>query len=1037
MAVPCISKAASSAAVGHKRRRIGMAAVIVTLTLAHVGSSFVLGTDGRAMSPLAPRLQMHGMVQDPLIAAVPVAEEQPSGSAFESLRAAAGAAAAAFAARVALSFKMGFPKRQAKRQAAARAQATGGAFSVYGGPSSVSSSTSSFLGSSMAGRITSTAPTQPKGSAAASSMTMMFEKFSEKSLKVVWNAQAEARRLGQNTVTTEMLLVGVITEDTGVSGKVMRNNNVDIKAARKALETVVGRGSGQVPSEIPFSPAAKKYLSNCIKEAELTNMKTIDPAHILLCIVKGKSDGVVKIFESLSLNIDQLPVEILEEYGSKSNEAERPGSGGKELVAANDNNAKKKTAINALEEFGKDLTAQAMAGMMDPLVGREEQIDRAIQILARRQKNNPVFIGEPGVGKTAIAEGLAMRIAAGDVPIMLENKRIIELDLGMILSGTKYRGEFEERIKNIMTECQKAGNVILMIDEIHTLVGAGGDGGAMDAANLLKPALARGDMQLMGATTVEEYRKYIEKDKALERRFQPIQVPEPNEEETIQILTGLARKYEQHHKLRYSEQAIESCVKFANQYIQDRFLPDKAIDVLDEAGARVQLRNLAREMSPAIKALRAELHDVEEKKEHAVRNQEFKQAAIYREEETELRKKCHIQILEEAGESTENIDWEAALARPIVTENDVAGVVSAWTGVPVEKVSADESARLVALEDTLHNRVIGQEEAVTAIAKAVRRARAGLQNPNRPIASFIFCGPTGVGKTELCKALAASYFGSENNMIRLDMSEYMERHTVSKLIGSPPGYVGYDEESQLTDGVRRNPYTLVLFDECEKAHPDVFNLMLQILEDGHLTDSKGRTVSFKNTLIILTSNCGAKEITKMLIGNGSSDIGFDANADADKAQSTYGRLKTLVQEQLKGFFRPEFLNRLDETIVFRPLTKENVRSIAEIEFRYVVGRMAERGLEVCLTARFKDHVAEKGYDPAYGARPLRRAITNLLEDKLAEFILGTTTDDDKEEGRPVETRSVLVDVDGEGGGVELRELRQPGPSRRVLSGASA
>ena len=683
----------------------------------------------------------------------------------------------------------------------------------------------------------------------------------------------------------------------------------------------------------------------------------------------------------------------------------------------------------------------AAEGLMDPLVGRDEEIDRAIQILARRSKNNPVLIGEPGVGKTAIAEGLAMRIVAGDVPEMLTDKIIIELDMGALLSGAKYRGEFEERLKNIIQETRDDPNIILMIDEIHTLVGAGGggDGGAMDAANILKPALARGDMQIIGATTIEEYRKYVTKDKALERRFQPVDVPEPTVEQAVQILRGLARKYEAHHRLRYSEEAIEACVKYASQYVQDRFLPDKAIDILDETGARVQLRQLAAIPEEAME-IRAKLRDVEAAKEAAVRAQDFKKASELKMEEEKLQ--CQIYQVTKMSSETDSQptasdvasevakagkegkedkeetevelpplsqeDIEEALSKPTVTENDVAAVVSAWTKVPVEKVTADESVRLVHLEDTLHKRVIGQEEAVVAIAKAVRRARAGLQNPKRPIASFIFCGPTGVGKTELCKALAEAYFGMEDAMVRLDMSEFMEKHTVAKLIGSPPGYVGYDEESQLTDAVRRKPYSLVLFDEVEKAHPDVFNLMLQVLEDGHLTDSKGRVVSFKNTLIILTSNCGAKEIEKTLIGQG---LGFDAGAD-DPGTSLYQRLKTKVHDQLKGFFRPEFLNRLDEIIVFKSLNKQEVREIAELEFRKTFKRCQERGITLSLTDRFKTMVVDEGYDPVYGARPLRRAIMRLLDDKLAESFLYEPT---------VEGECIICDVDEKDEVVVLRQ----------------
>jgi ATP-dependent Clp protease ATP-binding subunit ClpC len=570
-----------------------------------------------------------------------------------------------------------------------------------------------------------------------------------------------------------------------------------------------------------------------------------------------------------------------------------------------------------------------------------------------------------------------------------------------------------------------------MIDEIHTLVGAGGDGGgAMDAANILKPAMARGDVQIMGATTVEEYRKYVEKDKALERRFQPISVPEPTVDQTVRILRGLARKYEAHHRLRFTDEALSACVKLSSQYVQNRFLPDKAIDVLDEAGARVQLRQLAR-MPEAAKEVRAEIREVQQQKEKAVREQDYAVAAELRDQEGELRGRLKEVLQAEAaapqdGEEPADessapaeelmCDWEALVEDPVVTEDDVAKVVSVWTGVPVEKVSSDESARLVALEETLHNRVIGQEEAVTAISKAVRRARAGLQNPNRPIASFIFCGPTGVGKTELCKALASAYFGSEDAMIRLDMSEYMEKHTVAKLIGSPPGYVGYDEESQLCDGVRRRPYTLVLFDECEKAHPDVFNLMLQILEDGRLTDSKGRLVSFKNTLVILTSNCGAKEIEKLMLGGGdmglTSSETLDGPSGGNTGTSFYQNLKSKVIEQLKGFFKPEFLNRLDEVIVFKTLSKLEVGEIAELEFKKTMKRCDERGIVLSLTDRFKSLCVDEGYNPVYGARPLRRAIMRLLEDKLAESFLGDPT---------TEGEFVLVDVDSSNEVVVLRK----------------
>lgn len=739
-----------------------------------------------------------------------------------------------------------------------------------------------------------------------------------------------------------------------------------------------------------------------------------------MALCKDASGKTQKCLQKLGVDPEKIPEEIVKELQDKDE---------KEPAAQMKSGAGGKT--QTLEEFGRDLTKAAAEGMMDPLVGREAEIERTVQILARRQKNNPVLIGEPGVGKTAIAEGLAYKIATSDVPEMLVGKKIVQLDLAMLLAGTKYRGEFEERLKNVIKEVlDSEKSIILMIDEIHTLVGAGGTGdggggGAIDAANIMKPALSRGELQVIGATTNEEYRKYVEKDKALERRFQPVKVPEPTVEETVTILKGLARKYEAHHRLRYSEEALESCVKLASQYIQDRYLPDKAIDVMDEAGARVQLRQNPDLPEAALEA-RKELREMEAKKEEAVRAQNYEEAAKCRAEEIKLKKRIKRLVKEAeeapkeepasasavaeaqtaakpqeaaapAEEEEDDEDFQEEI--PLVSEADVAQVVSKWTGVPVDKVSTDESARLVALEETLHDRVIGQEEAVTAVSKAVRRARSGLKNPNRPIASFIFCGPTGVGKTELCKALSAAYFGKEDAMIRLDMSEFMERHTVSKLIGSPPGYVGYDEESQLTDGVRRRPYSLVLFDEVEKAHPDVFNLCLQILEDGRLTDSKGRTVSFKNTLIIMTSNVGAKAIEKGLLGGGG--LGF-AGLEDDVDTSNYQRLKTVVHDELKNFFRPEFLNRLDEIIVFKSLNKQEVAQIAELEFRKVFKLCVEKGIKLSMTDRFKKKVVDEGFNPVYGARPLRRAITRLLEDKLAESFL---------EMQSTEGENVLVDLD--------------------------
>ena len=655
-------------------------------------------------------------------------------------------------------------------------------------------------------------------------------------------------------------------------------------------------------------------------------------------------------------------------------------------VAAGGSNSRTKTPT--LDEFGSNLTQMAAEGKLDPVVGRQKEIERVIQILGRRTKNNPVLIGEPGVGKTAIAEGLAQRIATNDIPDILEDKRVVTLDIGLLVAGTKYRGEFEERLKKIMDEIRTAGNVILVIDEVHTLIGAGAAEGAIDAANILKPALARGELQCIGATTLDEYRKHIERDAALERRFQPVMVGEPSVSETIEILFGLRERYEQHHKLKISDQALEAAAKLSDRYISDRYLPDKAIDLMDEAGSRVRLINS--QLPPAAKELDKELRQVLKEKDEAVRSQDFDRAGELRDREMEIKGQIRTISQTKKAETTRSEDDS-----PIVTEEDIAQIVASWTGVPVNKLTESESEKLLNMEGTLHQRLIGQDEAVKAVSRAIRRARVGLKNPNRPIASFIFSGPTGVGKTELTKALAAYFFGSEDAMVRLDMSEYMERHTVSKLIGSPPGYVGYNEGGQLTEAVRRRPYTVVLFDEIEKAHPDVFNMLLQILEDGRLTDAKGRTVDFKNTLIIMTSNIGSKVIEK-----GGGGLGFEFSENENDAQ--YNRIRNLVNEELKQYFRPEFLNRLDEIIVFRQLNKEEVKEIAVILLKEVFGRLLEKGITLEVTEKFKERLVEEGYNPSYGARPLRRAILRLLEDSLAEEILS---------GRIKEGDTAVVDVD--------------------------
>jgi len=804
----------------------------------------------------------------------------------------------------------------------------------------------------------------------------MFERFTEKAIKVIMLAQEEARRLGHNFVGTEQILLGLIGEGTGVAAKVLKSMGVNLKDARIEVEKIIGRGSGFVAVEIPFTPRAKRVLELSLEEARQLGHNYIGTEHLLLGLIREGEGVAARVLENLGVDLSKVRTQVIRMLGETA-----------EVTAGGGSSSRTKTPT--LDEFGSNLTQLAQEGKLDPVVGRTREIERVIQILGRRTKNNPVLIGEPGVGKTAIAEGLAQRIVQGDVPDILADKRVVSLDIGLLVAGTKYRGEFEERLKKIMDEIRNAGNIILVIDEVHTLIGAGAAEGAIDAANILKPALARGELQCIGATTLDEYRKHIERDAALERRFQPIMVGEPTVSETIEILFGLRERYEQHHKLKISDAALEAAAKLADQYISDRFLPDKAIDLIDEAASRVRLINS--QLPPAARELDQELRRVLKEKDAAVRAQDFDRAGELRDREMEI--KQQIRAIAAAKKAEESSRQEM----PEVTEEDIAQVVSAWTGVPVAKLTESESEKLLHMEETLHQRIIGQDEAVRAISRAIRRARVGLKNPNRPIASFIFSGPTGVGKTELTKALAAYFFGSESAMIRLDMSEYMERHTVSKLIGSPPGYVGYNEGGQLTEAVRRRPYTVVLFDEIEKAHPDVFNLLLQILEDGRLTDAKGRTVDFKNTLIVMTSNIGSKVIEK-----GGGSLGFEFNTNDEDAN--YNRIRNLVHEELKQYFRPEFLNRVDEIIVFRQLTKEEVKQIADILLKEVFDRMKEKKIYLTVSDRFKDLLVEEGYNPSYGARPLRRAIQRLLEDILAEEILT---------GHVKEGSEVLIDVDEE------------------------
>ena len=837
----------------------------------------------------------------------------------------------------------------------------------------------------------------------------MFERFTEKAIKVIMLAQEEARRLGHNFVGTEQILLGLIGEGTGVAAKVLKSLGVNLKDSRVEVEKIIGRGSGFVAVEIPFTPRAKRVLELSLEEARQLGHNYIGTEHLLLGLIREGEGVAARVLENLGVDLSKVRTQVVRMLGETAEVTSGSGS----------SKGSAKTAT--LDEFGTNLTKLASESKLDPVVGRHSEIDRVIQILGRRTKNNPVLIGEPGVGKTAIAEGLAQRIQQGNIPDILEEKRVLTLDIGLLVAGTKYRGEFEERLKKIMEEIKTAGNVILVIDEVHTLIGAGAAEGAIDAANILKPALARGELQCIGATTLDEYRKHIERDAALERRFQPVMIGEPSIKDTIEILKGLRERYEQHHRLKITDEALDAAANLGDRYISDRFLPDKAIDLIDEAGSRVRLLNS--KLPPEAKEVDKELREVQKSKEEAVRDQNFTQAGELREKEVELRDKIRnllqnirqktssnaepspvdSSIIENESNQLINQSDESKASQPIVNEEDIAHIVASWTGVPVQKLTESESVKLLNMEDTLHQRLIGQDEAVKAVSKAIRRARVGLKNPNRPIASFIFSGPTGVGKTELTKALAAYFFGSEEAMIRLDMSEFMERHTVSKLIGSPPGYVGFNEGGQLTEAVRRRPYTVVLFDEIEKAHPDVFNLLLQLLEEGRLTDSKGRTVDFKNTLIIMTSNIGSKVIEK-----GGGGLGFEFSGE-NLEDTQYNRIKSLVNEELKQYFRPEFLNRLDEIIVFRQLSRNEVKDIAEIMLKEVFLRIKEKGISLTVSDDFKERLVEEGYNPSYGARPLRRAVMRLLEDSLAEEVLsGRIKDGDKAEVDIDESKKVIV-----------------------------
>ena len=823
----------------------------------------------------------------------------------------------------------------------------------------------------------------------------MFEKFTEGAIKVIMLSQEEARRMGHNFVGTEQLLLGVIGQRHGIGARALKKLKVTLKKARKEIELYIGRGTGFVASEIPFTPRAKRVLEMAVHESKDLGQNFVGTEHILLALI-AESDGVaMRTLDKLNVDIHKLRNLILTYIEETQEEILRPLTQAEKFLLERE---KKGSPTPTLDEYAENITKEAIDGNLDPVIGREKEIDDVIAVLARRTKNNPVLIGEPGVGKTAVAEGLAQLILTEKVPDFLDGSLIMALDLGSILAGTKYRGEFEERLKRIVEEAQNDSAVIIVIDEIHTLVGAGAAEGAVDAANILKPALARGKFRCIGATTNDEYRKYIERDPALERRFQPVHVEEPSVGTTIEILRGLRSKFEQHHTLSYHDKALEQAAILSDKYVADRYLPDKAIDVLDEAGARVRLEN--RRLPLGLRSLMHELQETIKDKEDCIKEHDFEAAKQLLDHEMEVR--THIRIMKQSALTNESRGFSRRDV-DMVTENDVADVVSNWTGIPVTKITGSESARLLKMEDTLHERIIGQKHAVIAVSKAIRRARVGLRNPNRPIASFIFAGPTGVGKTELTKTLSDYMFGSEDSMIRLDMSEYMEKHTVAKLIGSPPGYVGYNEGGQLTEAVRSKPYSVVLFDEVEKAHPDVFNLLLQILDDGRLTDSKGRIIDFTNTLIIMTTNLGSKIIEresgikpKSEQGEGSfkitpdAVIGWQPAPEPIKDPEIFQRVTKLVNDELKNFFRPEFLNRIDEIIVFNHLTRIDIWEICELMIKQVQNRLKEKGINLIVELSVQAFLTDEGYDPIYGARPLRRAIMKYLEDTLAEQCLSKT-----------------------------------------------
>ena len=798
----------------------------------------------------------------------------------------------------------------------------------------------------------------------------MTYKFTTRAKKAIETANDISLELGHNYIATEHILYGLVTEGAGIAAKVLENQGLTSEKIEQKIEEFIGRERPKTQS-FGFTPRTKKVIENAFIEARKLGYDYIGTEHLLMGVLREADSVATRILIELNVNIPKLYNEIAKVINDVEDTGILGDTGGSKPNKKISQGKGSYNSTQTLNQFGEDLSIKAQEGKLDPVIGRKEEIERVVQILSRRTKNNPCLIGEPGVGKTAIVEGLAQQIVSGEVPEILKGKRVVTLDISGMVAGSKYRGDFEERMKKAINEVKKAGDVILFIDEFHTIVGAGSAEGAIDAANILKPLLARGEVQLIGATTLNEYRKFIEKDSALERRFSPVTVQEPTEGDTIQILKGLRDKYEAHHNVKITDEAIKAATELSVRYINDRFLPDKAIDLIDEAASRVRLKNYTEPDN--LRKMQEELERVSKDKEEAVRSQKFEKAASLRDTERELREKVE----------KEEEKWKSKHSKYVIdiTEENIAEVISSWTGIPAQKLTQDENEKLKNLEESLHKRVVGQNEAIEAVSKAIRRGRVGLKDPKRPIGSFLFLGPTGVGKTELSKALAEVLFGNENALIRVDMSEYMEAHSVSKLIGSPPGYVGFDEGGQLTEKIRRKPYSIILFDEIEKAHPDVMNMLLQILEDGRLTDSQGRTVNFKNTVIIMTSNIGARAITD------KKAFGFTNNGQKDESKKEYEEIKKEVMTILKKELRPEFINRIDEIIVFKKLSEQEIRQIIDIMINQVLERLKEKNISVEITESVKDLIAENGTDKSFGARPLRRTIQNLLEDTLAEGIL--------------------------------------------------